>query len=263
MMRSTHLVQHALVTLLAVIVPAIALAQTHRLDVIELTTSNDLISGTDDLYTAEIDIAFELDGRPLRFRERMFTDREADRRHDETSLATSFDLEPWLDLDARGSVGVLRIGKGILGEGFQNAVHGVVGSDAVSLDYLDSGEWYPLLELEVGWSPGSRLAEWFRGSARAVSAPGYRTSIEVAVNTQWMLGRGVEVDAEVGVMGNLVQSDLVRDHIDDLLPTWSIGFSWHQIGLTWSANTYGTEQQHVALVYRVAATGAGSNRPRW
>jgi len=244
----------AIVGLLAL--SSLASAQVPRLDVIELKTSNDLISGSDDLYTAELGLAVNLDGHLLRFDEKMFTDRGAGRRHDETSLTLSVNLEPWLGVPMRGAVGGLRVGQGVLGEQVQNNLHRLVGSDAVDLDYPENNRYFPVLGLHMPWSPGTVFGERLEGSAQLLAAPGFRSSLAVGVTTEHHLTAGFSAELGVGAMANVVQSELLEDHVEPLLPTWSVGVAWRKIALSWSSNTYGTRQRHIALAFRFSpATG--------
>lgn len=237
-----------------------ASAQSPSLDVVELTSSNDIVSGTDDLYTAELGMDILLDGRRLRFDERMFTDREAGRRHDETSLVLVVDLEPWLGEGFSGSVGGLRVGKGLFGESFQNAAHGVFGADEVQLAYPGGTDWFPLISLDGDWSTGQVLGQKVWVDATLVAAPGFRSWLDLQLTTRHAVTSNLELEASAGVMANHVESNLIANHVDTLRPIWSAGVRWRGIGLTWSANTFGTSQRHLSLSYRFG--GGRTDRPQ-
>ena len=68
---------------------------------------------------------------------------------------------------------------------------------------------------------------------------------------------GFSAELGVGAMANHVQSRLIEDHVELLLPTWSVGVAWRKIALTWSSNTYGTRQRHIGLAFRFSPA-AGS-----
>lgn len=234
-----------------------AAAQVPRLDVVELTTSNDIISGSDDLYTASVGLALDLDGRRLRIQEDMFTDRDAGRRHDETAVSFELDLEPGTGLELSGRLGALQVGEGFMGQSVQNTIHQVVGADQVELAYPDDDRWYPLVGLRLAAPPVEIAGRRVDTTARLLAAPGFRSSFALAASTAIPVARDWSLEAGAGVMLNHVESDLLDEHVESMVPTWSAGVAWRRWAVTWSGNTYGTTQGHVALSYRVTGSLAG------
>ena len=104
---------------------------------IRLTLANDPISGNekkDDLYTSELALEVQYADRTLVFSERMFTNRDAGTRFDETELIVGLAQLPVGEWTAHPEFGVLRVGEGLFGESVQNRVHRVTGSRPVALD---------------------------------------------------------------------------------------------------------------------------------
>lgn len=86
--------------------------------------------------------------------------------------------------------------------------------------------------------------------------------IDLTAARRFDLGSGFGMDAVVGVIGHVVDSELLREHIEPLARIWSVGFNWRQLGLRWAGNTYGTAQRHLSLTYRVAG-GSGASGNAW
>ncbi len=73
----------------------------------------------DDLYTFGVELGYETDSYLLRLTEHAFTDQAANSRFDETALrvARLFRTQSW---EVAPEVGILKVGEGFLGQGFQN-----------------------------------------------------------------------------------------------------------------------------------------------
>jgi hypothetical protein len=237
---------------------SIPLETSPRLDLsapfaVELTTSNDIIGGEDDLYTADLAFTAVLDGFAITLNEHMFTDREAGRRHDETVVEFRRMIPELWGLDGEIALGALRVGRGLFGESLQNAVHNVFDNDEVELAYPEGIDWYASVRLRVGADIFSSDAFALRADGVAATAPGFRSKLEGRLAAGHKLRNGAFVEGGVGVMLNHVETDLLRDHVDDVVPTWSVAVGWGPVALQWSANTFGTTQRHIGFVYRFGA----------
>jgi hypothetical protein len=222
-----------------------------RVEVVELTTSNDIISGNDDLYTARVEIEARLAGRQLVLGERMFTDRAAGVRHDESFAELVIDLEPAPDVTGTASVGALRVGEGFLGESFQNSVHSFVGGDRMGLAYPDDTRWYPTARLGIEAPLTRRPRGSIKIEGEAFTAVGFRSSLQVAVAYQRAISSALTGRVEVGAMSNHVQTQLLSGHVRELVPTWKVGIEWHGMEIVYSANSLGTRQRHLTVGYRL------------
>lgn len=228
---------------------------------VTLTTSNDPVSGNerdDDLYTAEVALDIHLKGQDIRFGERMFTDHERGVRFDETSLELGRPVSWLRGWGGEASLGVLHVGRGLLGEGAQNAVHRLVGSDEEDLEYVADHRFYPLAKLvlarplDVSSNLGTVIAR-----TEAVAAPGFHSSLRAGLEAQRSLGAGF--DLLVGVAGVLhdVDSDLLGDVVASSGIAWDLGVGWRNVSVVLSHNAYGTETRHLTLGYRFDASSLG------
>lgn len=228
---------------------------------VTFTTSNDPVSGNerdDDLYTAEVALDVHLKGQDVRFGERMFTDHERGIRFDETSLEVSRPVRWIRGWGGEAGVGVLHVGRGLLGQGAQNTVHRLVGSDEEDLDYIADHRFYPLARvalarpLDLSSNLGAVIVR-----TEAVAAPGFHSSLRAGLETQRALGAGF--DLLVGVAGVLhdVDSDLLGDVVASSGVAWDLGIGWRNVSLLLSDNAYGTETRHLTLGYRFDIGGFG------
>jgi hypothetical protein len=222
---------------------------------VEFTTTNDIISGEDDLYTADLVFTAVLDGFAITLNERMFTDRENGQRHDETVLELRKSIADLWGLDGEVALGALRVGRGLFGETFQNAVHNVFANDEVDLVYPDGTDWHASGRIRLGANliNGDLLS--LRTEAEAAVAPGFRSSLAVRLTAGHDFGNRLFAEGGIGVMATHVETDRLREHVDDVVPTWSVAVGWGPMALQWSANTFGTTQRHIGLVYRFGAGG--------
>lgn len=245
---------HIALTTLLVFALSLPVARPAAAAEITFTTSNDPVSGNeraDDLYTAEVALEVGLNRRDLAFRERMFTDHERGVRFDETSLEVSRPVTRLGGWGGEAGVGVLHVGRGLLGQGAQNTVHRLVGSDLEDLDYAADHRFYPLAKvvlarpLNVSSNLGAVITR-----VEAVAAPGFHNSLRVGLETERAMGAGFGL--LVGVAGVLhdVESDLLGDVVASSGVAWDLGVGWRNVSLILSHNAYGTETRHVTLGYR-------------
>lgn len=221
---------------------------------ITFTTSNDPVSGNerpDDLYTAELALGVHLEGHDVTFRERMFTDHERGLRFDETSLEVSRPLSPLAGWGGEAGLGVLHVGRGLLGESAQNAVHRLVGSEEEDLRYAADHRLYPLATLTLvrPLSVSSNLGS-MTGRIEAVAAPDFHSSLRAGLVAERSLLGGLGVIAGVAGVLHEVDSDLLGDTVASSGIAWDLGVEWRDVFLVLSHNAYGTETRHLALGYR-------------
>lgn len=219
---------------------------------LELTTSNDIISGEDDLYTAEIGMRFVLAPRlSLELGERIFTDRDAGSRFDESYMRLETRLPPLAGWHGELRLGALHVGEGVGGQSLQNSVHRAVGSDRVDLAYTGEERWYPTLGLAgrrfLGQRSGAAL--FTRGELDAT--PGFRSSLQLALAAERPLAGDWVASGELGLRADHVEDDRLEEHVDGIAPAVRLGISYRRFSATWSWNEYGTETGHVTLGYRL------------
>lgn len=243
----------------------LSLASSARAWELRLTTANDPVSGSerpDDLYTAALGLDFLLQEHRLTITERMFTDRERDLRFDETEARLSFDHAEWAGWSLGTELGLLRVGRGLLGERVQNRVHGWVGSDEVQLPYLDESHWYPLAELDLARILAGGKSSIVGARVEAHTSPGFRSWLRAELFADHQLYGPVYVRAAVGGRADTVSSEALGNRIADLGLTWEATLSYRDLFVRWSYNDFGTRTRHVTLGLRIDVGGAPkTNRP--
>lgn len=254
--KTTGRVRGVLLALLLLGLPAAAPAAE-----ITFTTSNDPVSGNerpDDLYTAELALELALDERDLVLTERMFTDRERGVRFDETSLELSRPFRPLAGWSGEAGLGVLHVGRGLLGESVQNAVHRLVGSEEEDLRYAADHRLYPLATLTLARPlPVSSNLGSVTGRIQAVAAPGFHSSLRAGLQAERSVGAELAVLAGVAGVLHDVDSGLLGDAIASSGVAWDLGVGWRDLSLVLSHNAYGTETRHLTLGYRFSVNTVG------
>lgn len=225
---------------------------------LRLTTANDPVSGNrepDDLYTAALGVDLLFQDHQVYIGERMFTDRQRELRFDETEVLVSFDHEEWAGWSVGTELGVLRVGRGLLGERVQNQIHSWVGSEEVHYAYLDESHWYPQAEIQLArvLVGGRRSIVGARVEAHA--APGFRNWVRAELFADHKLIGPLNVRAGLGARADTVDSSDLGDHIADLGLTWEATVSYKDLFLRWSYNDYGTETRHVTLGLKIDVGG--------
>lgn len=221
---------------------------------ITFTTSNDPVSSNDrpdDLYTAELALDVHLDGKDLVLRERMFTDHERGLRFDETSLGLSRPVRRLAGWGGEAGLGILHVGRGLLGESAQNAVHRWVGSEEEDLRYAAGHRLYPMATLSL--ARPLHVASNFgavRSQVEAVAAPGFHSSLRVGLVAERSLAGGLALLAGVAGVLHQVDTDLLGDTVASNGVAWDVGLGWRDVFVVLSHNAYGTESRHLTLGYR-------------
>jgi hypothetical protein len=223
-----------------------------------LTHENDLFSGTpveDDLYTATVGIAYERSGWRFRLNERLFTDRAAGLRFDESFLTVSRELlqpsrESTRRWSLRAEAGVVRRGRGLFGQGTQNFIHEIVNEPEVRLPYIAGTSVHLAAALELSRTiplgQGARLRPLI-----AAESAGFKEAARIAVEFRQQLPRGWWLVGELG--GRLSETEFapLAPWMDGSAPTYLLGAGYREwISLSWSENAFGTEDRHLHLRLR-------------
>lgn len=243
---------------------------------IVLRTGNDFLSGnsrSDDLYTAGIGFTLELDrdqpaNRPLGRRfvsieENIFTDREADRRFDETWLLFGRRLrgDAW---QADVVVGGVRAGRGLFGEDAQNLVHRLIGDDEVHLRYVERDRHFAVFGARIRSNllDGPRGVLTARAEARLASE--FQNFARVAVDARLRIRPWLDGIASLGARVSHASYGPLRPWIETVALTAELGVLFKdRLEFTWTHNEFGTGLGHINLSARLplGATlrGAGTN----
>lgn len=226
--------------------------------VLELTHDNDLFSGTrieDDLYTATVGIAYERSGWRLRLNERLFTDRAAGLRFDESFLTVSRELlqsprESPRRWSLLAEAGVVHRGRGLFGQGTQNFIHEIVNEPEVRLPYVAGSSVHPTIALELSRTLPLGQGAQLRPLIAAESA-GFKEAARVAVEFRQELPRGWWLVGELGSRQSKTEFAPLAVWMDGNAPTYLLGAGYREwISLIWSENAFGTEDRHLHLRLR-------------
>jgi hypothetical protein len=188
----------------------------------------------------------------------MFTDRLEGYRFDETHLALALPTRNVRGWDVTLSAGVLRTGRGLLGEKTQNSVHRAIGNEEVHLPYIDSTSFYPTLEASAERELIALRRLSFAARGTLYSAPDFRSWGRLEVAADQALGRGFSLRYGAGLRADLAESALVEEHIDELSPTAHLGVSYGALEIRWSLNDYGTDSSHLTVGFQPRLRSRGS-----
>ncbi|MEO1366792.1 MAG: hypothetical protein AAFX50_06415 [Acidobacteriota bacterium] len=220
-------------------------------------TENDFLTGDneDDLYTFAVALELDRGDYLWAIREKAFTDRDGGVRFDETQLAVGRQVTlpgGWLrGWDAYGEVGVIRLGEGLLGQDVQNALHSVIGSEEVDLEYVAEDDLHASLFLRLdrlyqvrdNLTAGPRL--------EAFAAPGFRHTAVASVQAFWQPTDFLAVEALAGARFSESSLRFLEPHLEDIDAVAELGFVIQdRILVSWSYNDHGTAREHFAIGYR-------------
>lgn len=225
---------------------------------VELTTAEDPIFGNDradDLYTGALGLSLQSAVGSLELGERMFTDRVAGTRFDETFLSLGRELPELDGWQTTVRLGAQHVGRGLLGEGLQNDIHRAIGSDPVNLAYPDRGRWYVAASAvaERPLTTAHARLTLLRVELRTV--PGFQSSLRVGLQADAAVGP-VGLRAGFGVVANDVESKLLGDNIESAGLTGELGLTWKRLELRYGYNDYGTASGHLTLAVRLGGAAA-------
>lgn len=217
---------------------------------LHLTIANDPVAGSsrpDDLYTSDLGVELSFERVRVVAGERMFTDRERALRFDETYLSVSTDLPELAGWEGEASAGVLRVGRGLLGQSAQNEVHDWIGSGEVLLPYIGGDHYYPTLGASLSRPLGGPGRFHLQGETEAFAAPGFRSWLRAGIAAERPLGRDFSVRLGAGARIDHVESSWLGERVADFAPTFEVGLAWRPIVLLYRYNEYGTRSGHLTL----------------
>lgn len=218
------------------------------------TLANDLAPGNprpDDLYTSDLELQFSGETFGLLAGERMFTDRPRGLRFDETHLAVTRRLPSLGGWDARGSVGLLQAGRGLLGESAQNRLHSVIGSPLVELRYVEARRTFVTGAVAFDRRVGAFGRADVDASVEGSTAPGFRSWLRAGAVVSRPLGGGASVAFGVGLRADRAESQWLPPAIRGVSPTGHVALEWRGLELRYSWNDYGTRTPHLSLALRI------------
>jgi len=249
MAKATTTAQTIRITIISLLIFAFAISATAS--ELALRLANDPSFGNprpDDLYTSDIQIVITGATRRYVFGERMFTDRERRLRFDETHLSIETPLPPIGQWNTGVSLGILHVGKGLIGEGAQNAVHRALRSEEVSLPYVPDNRVYPTASLTLSRpvTENGRVQAHFE----AYTAPGFRNWVHGSIQASRPVGRNFDLGAGLGIRADEAESARFADAIGGISPTAHLSVSWRALEVRASWNDYGTRSPHVSLGFK-------------
>lgn len=216
--------------------------------------ANDLAPGNprpDDLYTSDLELELSDGSFGLLAGERMFTDRSRRLRFDETHLAVSGALANLGGWNARGSVGLLQAGRGLLGESAQNRLHSVIGSPLVELRYVEARRTFVTGGVAFDRRVGAFGRAGVDASIEGSTAPGFRSWLRAGAVVSRPLGGGASVAFGVGLRADRAESQWLPPAIRGVSPTGHVALEWRGLELRYSWNDYGTRTPHLSLALRI------------
>ena len=217
---------------------------------LHVMVSNDPVFGNseaDDKYTAGLGFEMQRGFRTFAVGERMFTDREAGERFDETYLTAEQRLAAWGNWEPTVGIGVLHIGRGLLGESVQNRIHKAIGSDVLDLDYLADNHWYGEVALRLERGDVLGTGRLLSTRVELKSAPGFRSWLRATTRFEKAVGTHFTFFAGGGFHAEEANLKLLEQNVESWGPTAELGIAWKEMVLRWSYNDYGTKTSHLTL----------------
>lgn len=218
---------------------------------LHLTIANDPILGNggegDDLYTAGLAVDIQRGFGHFTAGERMFTDREAGLRFDETYLSAYRRLAAWGAWQPTVGLGVLHIGEGLLGQSVQNSIHRAIGSEVMDLDYLAKNRLFGELLARVERNDLLGRGRLLTTSLELRAAPGFRSWLRAMTSYEAPFGKHFSWRAGIGVHAEDANLPLLERNVENLAPAGELGIAWRSLTLLWSYNDLGTATSHLTL----------------
>lgn len=225
-----------------------------------LILANDPIFGNqegDNLYTAGLGVEVQRGFRIFKGGERMFTDREAGQRFDETYLSLEQRMANWGAWEPTLGLGVLHIGHGLLGQSVQNSIHEAIGSDLLDLDYPAHNRFFGELVARLERADllgGGRLLST---AIELRSAPGFRSWLRVMTTYEAPFAKHFTWRAGLGVHAEDAHLRLLERNVESLAPAGELGIAWRSLTLLWTYNALGTASSHLVLGMTVPLKATG------
>lgn len=219
-----------------------------------LRTSNDLgvfLPAKDDLYTASLGADLVTGNLGFTLDERMFTDRDAGLRFDETYLTVAATVpapSPW---EVRVRAGAVRVGRGLFGENLQNLVHRLLNIDEVELDYIEGSETHALLRVEAerpfAATAALRIGPWIDLS----EAFGFKRHAILGGALRWNRGGSVSVFARAAARYSDTELAVLEPWMGGWAPAFEAGMGYKEfLTASYTYNAFGTEDGHIHLRFR-------------
>ena len=219
---------------------------------VTLILENDPAQGNsrpDDLYTSSLTIHAELSRGTLRFGERMFTDRQRALRFDEswiTYTSPSVNVGAW---HAEAGAGVIRIGRGFIGDRAQNVLHEWIGSELLDLPYIENSATFVTAELRAQRSLGSFAGADWSSHAEAFGSPAFRSWVRGGIAADRHLGRGFVLRAGIGARTDRAEERYFGDTIARTGATGEVAVAWRSVAVRWTFNEHGTNTPNISIGY--------------
>jgi hypothetical protein len=266
-LNKTKTTGHIEILLLVLFLALVALTSTPAGAVdLHLTIANDPIFGNqeqDDLYTAGLAISMQRGFRHFTAGERMFTDREAGQRFDETFLAAEQRLANWGAWQPTVGLGLIHVGQGLLGQSVQNSIHEAIGSDRLDLDYLERSRYFGELMARLERSDLLGRGRLVTTTIELRSAPGFRSWLRAMAYYEATFGKHFAWKAGLGVHAEEAQLSLLEKNVEQLAPAAELGIAWRSLTLLWSYNDLGTASSHLTLGMNLLLKRPAGERPSY
>lgn len=221
---------------------------------VRIDLSNDFLTSNvldDDLYTFGLEFTYNFGRYDLSLVENAFTDSAHNLRFDETYLSASREFRPFSGWHPHFRVGVLRVGRGLFGQRFQNGLHRLVGDKKVELPYLEGSHLYPALGL------GFWRQHLLRGNLSVLpkielsSSFGFKSSAVVSVEAIWQPLPTFWLGVAVGGRYSDTAFAPLEPWIADTGPVTEISVGLpNNMVFSWNYNRFGTRFEHVSIDYR-------------
>lgn len=230
---------------------------------LRLTLDNDFLTKNaleDDLYTAAFGLRV-LEGRhELLFSESTFTDSTNRIRFDETYFSFGTPLRrvgPW---NSFVELGLVHVGRGLLGQEAQNAFHRLIGDTEVDLPYVTSSHLHPTLKLQLlrELAPARRLSLMAKGEI--YKAFDFKEHAIVSLTVLCDISVPLSLEAEVGARFSSTEYEPLKTWVRGSGLMWEVAVRLPtNVSFAWNYNQFGTKNQHFRIDYhwRVGKRGAG------
>ena len=224
-----------------------------------LTTGNDLFAGNpfdDDLYTASLALQIEKRGISYSLEERMFTDKDAGQRFDETWLTVSAEVPAGSRWRLRPRLGAVHIGRGLIGESGQNSIHRLIGDEEIDLRYVDQDRVHAVVALKATRSLRSGARRGMDFVVDAQQAVGFGRHAQIGVRGEMELSRLLQLHWDAGYRWSSTRQVLLDRHLRDGNMVLGIGVVvLDRFVFDWTYNRYGTGTRHLTFGYRLPVGG--------
>jgi len=232
------------------------------------TLNNDYFTNNtieDDFYTFGLNITAAHNEILYSFEENAFTNRLEEFRFDESYFTVGRILpsEKLGGLSVWVEGGLAHVGKGILGQSAQNAIHDITGNSEVRLDYLAIDDYHAHFQFVAGKNWGINETLTFGPQLGLAMTPGFRWNGLAGVRGSWRPAEDFCVDIIAGTRFAGTDLDPLKPRLQDESSALSVGLELpYGFIIEWSLNRYGTDREHVSLGYHFGK-GKRSRHSGW